>query len=280
MSKVQCLFLEADLSQAEDRVVKALSGHPRAIELALKHPSEFDAHSHSAAAIFSVVRGKSIDPAEVTKQQRNIGKRVRHAKNYGMRAGKLQEVFLKEDGSFIPLNECEDLLAAVDVVEPWIDKYQRETRLQVLNYKRLENSWGRSIDFRDERIDDSLFRRAYAFVPQSEVGDLLKQWGWRMLFEHLKAEGMRSHINLQVHDSLLISVTRDEVYDVATFLDLTMSNERIYGKYKVELGIPVEFALGPNWGKKGRTEWKRLPSQAELEAEFDRLMEGRMREAA
>jgi uracil-DNA glycosylase family 4 len=269
-----CLMLELDLSQAEDRVLKILSGNTEACRLARLHPSEFDAHTYAAARLFSAVLHREIPLEAVTKQQRNTGKRVRHAKNYGMQARKLQEVLLKEEGIFMPLDDCLALLRAVEQVEPWVGEYQAKIRNIVRTQHRLRNSFGAEIDFTYDRHDEALMRRAYAFLPQSTVGRLLNQQGLIPLHRFISERHLLSRINLQVHDALVISVRREEAYGIMAFTVKSLEEPNLYalpGEQPGMLSIPVEIGLGTSWAKKNRIEWKRLPSEQEFLEAYDKL---------
>lgn len=258
------VMLEADLSQAEKRVVDCLTGDPKLIAYARKAPHEFDAHTFNARVIFSAVQGKQLQESDITKDMRYLGKRCVHASNYGTGENKISKVLLK-DGYVRTPTECGLMKAAYLSFFSAIPAWQKSTRAVVLGKKGLTNSWGRHLDFSTARIDDELFRKAYAFVPQSEVGDLLNQYGLVPLYYFIKEKGLEARINLQVHDAVVISCPPSEVYRVMRFLNRAFNHPRTYtgpSGRKVELTIPEEFKLGANW--KGEFEWKKLPPKAEV----------------
>src|SRR5579872_6066211 len=98
------IFLEVDLSQAEDRVVKCYTKSPRLIERARAMPWENDEHIRAAKVLF----GAEI----VTKEQRYTAKRSRHGGNYGMSGKKLSEEMLKDGYTYTP-KECDAFITKI-----------------------------------------------------------------------------------------------------------------------------------------------------------------------
>ena len=236
-----CIMLECDLSQAEDRVVKCLAfnitGNSKLLLRARSMPWENDEHKRAAAVIFR------IGISDVNKTQRYLAKRVRHASNYGMHGKRLSDELLKDGYTFTP-EECQAMIDDLLAADPDVLEWQKATRREIIQYRCLTNSWGRVIDFTYERLDDDLFRRGYAFRPQSEVGMLLNQWGLRPVHQYIKDNGLQARINMQVHDSLKISCPPDEALELALMLKQSLERPRLYGP--TQLVIPCEFKLGLN----------------------------------
>lgn len=260
-----CVFLEADLSQAEDRIVKmlaaALTGNQALRDRARAMPWENDEHLRAASIIFK----KPV--AAVTKAERQIAKPVRHGVNYNEGALTISEVLSKDGLTFTP-DECQKALDALHQADPDIrGAWHPEVRRIVMTHRCLTNSWGRMLPFDHERLDDDTYRRAYAFVPQSEVPDLVNQWGLIPVTSWLNTTGRKSVLHLQGHDSLLLSCPTDEVWDVMQFLRTSLERPRIIGREP--LTIPVEFKMGRTWA--ADVEWKRPPSRDEVEAAVRRL---------
>jgi hypothetical protein len=68
------------------------------------------------------------------------------------------------------------------------------------------------------------------------------------------------HINVQVHDSLLVSVDPHVAFDVAHFIKRNLERPLlIYGNQLIPY---VEFKLGITWA--GDVEYKQLPSREEF----------------
>ena len=250
-----CIMLECDLSQAEDRVVKTLAynvtGNTDILARARSMPWENDEHKRAAVAVFHV----KLDA--VTKDQRYLAKRVRHASNYGMHGARLSDELLKDGHTYTP-EECDAMIEAIHTADPDIREWQKATRREVITTRCVSNSWGRVLDLTYERLDDELFRRMYAFRPQSEVGMLLNQYGLRPTYKYIKERNLSARINMQVHDSLKISLPASEALEVAVMLKRSLERPRWYGP--TQLVIPCEFKLGVNAA--GSIEFKRFDARA------------------
>lgn len=259
-----CCFLELDLSQAESRVVYVRSGDDALVTLARRSPTEYDVHRDNATIIFRVA------PERVTPEQRYLAKRGVHAGHYGLRGRRLSDELLK-DGYVVAPEECDGYIDAYMAKRPGVPQWQRAIRGEILRKKALTNSWGREIDFTHDRLEDDLYRRAYAWKPASDVADLMNQWGFVPLHAFLRGQRMRSRINLHNHDALLLSVRPDEAYDIAAFARESLERPRVYDG--IELTIPLTYKLGPTW--KASVEMLQLPARAEFEEAVGGVMRRR-----
>lgn len=247
------VFLEFDCTQGESRIVDVLAynvtGVAEMLERARCHPADRDLHTENAARIFSVKE------AEVTKTQRYLGKRAKHAGNYGMKGMKLFEELLKDGFVFTP-EECQRYIDAGldDPIVAW----QRKTRLEAMRSRKLiDTVWGGEIDFTFDRNCDDLFRRAYAWRPQRYLAKLVNQWGFAPLAKYIKARGLDARIRLHVHDSLVVSTPVEELYEIMEFVRATL--ERPVNYDGTELLIPLSWTIGARYGR-GK-EFKRFPSR-------------------
>jgi len=257
------VFVECDLSQAEDRVVKVYTGDPRLIEEARSHPADFDTHTANAVRIFD------IETAAVTYDQRYLGKKTVHASNYGMHGKRLSDELLKEGYVRTP-DECQRMIDRRLEAAPAILDWQQRTRMEVMRTRSVTNSWGWALDFTYERLGDDVYRRAYAYRPQSDIGILTNLYGMVPLYEWIEDQRRRertdawrrTRLALQVHDALVVCAPVETAYDVACFMRQTLEREREYGG--VKLTIPVEVKVGRSW--KMETGWKRFPTREMFEA--------------
>ena len=260
------LFLRADLSQAEDRVVKVLSQDPELIELAQTKPWEFDVHTYNAAIVFQ------IEEKDVSKLQRYASKRVVHLSNYGGSPQRASEA-LMEEGFSVSVEECIAGRNRYYKRFPGITEgYHKRVRTQVIEYRKLVNSYGFGIEFPYERLDDALFRRAFAWRPQSEVGFLLNQQGVIPAYEWIQQHAHHSRIAFQVHDEIAIAIGEvAEAWDLARVVRDSLEAERTYDG--AGLSIPAEFALESRYhGRKGEVvEWKMFPTKEEFQNVFEQL---------
>ena len=254
-----CIFLEADLSQAESRVVYMLSEDQTLIEEAQTPPWEFDHHTHNAALLFDK------DASDITKIERHVGKIVSHGAQRQMGGTKLSETMLK-NGFLRTPKECETYIEQYMETHPGILAYFSKVRRLIAQDRGRTNGWGRQIRWEHDRMGDELFRKAYSWRPQSEVADLLNQWGLIELHKFLK-DMPQANINLQVHDSLLISTPPQYAYAIAAFLKKSLERVRMYGAE--QLSIPVEFKVGHTW--QGAHEWSEFPSEEEFHSVIDKI---------
>lgn len=254
-----CIFLEVDMSQAEDRLVKVLTGSDRLIARARSAPWENDEHRRAAEIIWPGL--------EITKDRRTIGKRTRHAGNYGMTGKTHSEQLLKDGHTFTP-QECDKMIEAIiDKDTPEVRHWQAAVRRLIMHQRKLTDSWGAEWIVEFDRLDDDLYRRAYARIPQGEVARTLNQWGLRPVDAYIEDCGLKARVNQQGHDALLISTPPGDAWALTCFLKASLERERLYLSpvtgQRVALTIPVEFKIGRSW--KADHEWKRLPSRSEFE---------------
>lgn len=278
------IFLEADLSQAEGRSVLMLTADPEMIRLAQTKPWEFDMHVHNAAIVFettvdALAQLKKTNKAEYTTK-RQLGKKTVHGAQRDMKGKRLSDELLK-DGFVVPVSVCDRRLEAYHFQVPAIrENYFKGVRKQLMRNKRLVNTWGRVMDFTFERLEDNIFREAYSFLPQSEVADLMNQWGLLPVYRYVR-DLLKHPPNVQVHDSLLISTPPQHAYDIAKFTADSLERPIVYPCGEPLL-IPVEFKLAISWGgdeKKGEVvEFKRMPSKKEFMDVAISLGEKRARE--
>lgn len=246
------IFLEADLSRAEERVELMLGRDPRDIEQARSMPWEFDSYRLTAARMYNVPE------SQITKDQRYLGKRTTLAALRGLAGDRMADE-LSKDELYFTSEECSRFLAAYHAAHPAIQgTYLPDVRKQVLQYRALVNTWGRITRWDYHRLSEKLFLEAYSFLPQSEVADLVNQWGLKPVAKALESGFAR--INAQVHDALLISCLPGDAYMIAQFIRNTLERPRIYANNVMT--IPVCFKLGSTWA--GDHEFNRLPHETEF----------------
>lgn len=250
------IFLGADLSNAENRIVLALTREPSMLALARSKPWELDLHTENVTIIFGT------PAAQVTGDERFLGKVVSHGAQRGMGGRTLSDRILKQLGVVLTPEECDRHIAAY-MRRYWpVKDYFKDIKLQVLKYKALANTWGRIMRFAyDNFQDDAVFREAYSFLPQSEIIDLMNMWGFKPWSRWLQQHTGKPVVH-HGHDSLTACVPAALAYDAALALRATLERPRVY--YNNELTIPVVFSLGKTW--RMSVEYKQLPSRAEFTA--------------
>jgi DNA polymerase I-like protein with 3'-5' exonuclease and polymerase domains len=252
-----CLFVRVDLSQVEDRVCKMYTRADRMVELANRHPEEYDAHTENAKAIFAKKR--------VTKDERYLGKKAVHASQRGMRGDKLSESIMHDTKGevFVHPKRCQAMIDRYleanweirDIYFPWV-------RQKIIGEGVLVNSWGRRWDVRGFKVDDDLLRRGYSFYMQSECADWTNQYGFLPAWRWLKSE-LGKVPNAQVHDEIIASLPQKSLWDYAQFITEAIEQTREMpvgsGNY---LKVPAEITVGTSWY--GGVEFKRLLGREEF----------------
>jgi DNA polymerase I-like protein with 3'-5' exonuclease and polymerase domains len=227
----EVFFIEIDLKQAEDLVVKTLSytvtsdARPLHLVQAVASGTE-DIHKRLASDVFGV------PPTMVTYEQRYVTKRCRHGINNGMGYKRMQQTLLK-DGFIYTINEVKRIFDVINAAEPWVEDFHRACRRAVMRRSGVATSWGWQLrlDHRFERLSEPrTFNRAYTFIEQSEVGVLLKQEGLLTYWNRIRPK-YRARLNMLVHDNLVLSVPRSELYDVISILYRALTAPRRYGIY-------------------------------------------------
>lgn len=248
-------LLSCDLSTAEARVVYMLTKDPHLIAMAQTLPHEYNMIMAATVEVFK----KPSD--QISEDEYYQGKRTVHGAHYGLKGFTMSKVLLKEAYVITP-DECQRLLENYHASRrPIRDVYFDDIHNEIWNNRRLVNSWGREIRWPYERFTEELYKKGYAFKPQSEIADLLNQWGLKPLFKAIKQHKLRSKISAQIHDELLINTILKEAYWIMQLLKSSLERPRYY--YNQPLSIPVKFKIGNSW--EGHYEFKKFPARDEFE---------------
>lgn len=222
-------IVNADLSQAEARVVAYLSEDRRLIEV---FETGGDIHTKNASNIFGVKE------SEVTSEQRYIAKRGTHSINYGAGFKTVGE------SAGIPASEAKRVIARYFASYPRIKLWQMQVQNRLRNSRVLTTPFGRKRTFFN-RFNDSLLKEGLAYVPQSTVADIVNQ---AIIHLYKKWQTQEDKILLlQVHDSIvcqckeeLLQETIQEVKE-ALSIPLVINNRTMI--------IPSDVKIGQNWGE-------------------------------
>lgn len=193
-----------DLSQAENRVVAYLGPDIAMIEA---FEGGVDIHSNTAGLIFN------IDPAEIKRMDdegekcdlaggrythRFWGKKANHGLNYGLgyKSFALHLEVLEKEARF--------LWEQYHRAYPGVRKFHLMVQEQLKKNRTVENLYGRKYRFVD-RWGDSLFKDAYAFIPQSTVADKINREGINFLYYDQETFAP-VELLMQVHDSIVFQI--------------------------------------------------------------------------
>lgn len=239
------VFVSADFSQAEARVVAYYAGETQLIEL-FSDPNR-DVHKENASRIFN------IPIKDITYDQRYLAKRIIHASNYGMQAKRFVSVINgdtddsyghKGTGIRITLSEANKLLDLYHLLFPGIkERFWRNVERELRATRTLVSPFGRKRTFFG-RWSDKLMMEAYAYKPQSCVGDLCCK---ALVMVHSRLPS-GANLLLNVHDSLLVQCLESQVEEVANILLTSMDIPITIGD--ATFTIPTDCVVGRNWGKK------------------------------
>jgi len=239
------VIFEADLSQAEARIVALLARDDETLHL-FDHE---DIHTVTSSWIFGCKPIRDVD--NVSEDKRFIGKTCRHAGNYGEGKRKLMLTVNADARRFgIPISISEknagDILTIFHGRTPKIKKVfhlEVQAALKRLN-QVLTNPFGQRRKF-CERWSDKLFREAYAFIPSSTVKDHLSHTGLRIKDD---LPGLR--ILVESHDAFACMVRETEIDLVGRAFKKHMETPIDFSTCSLPRGlikIPCEVKIGGNY---------------------------------
>lgn len=236
-------FLQLDLKQAESRFV-AYDAPDANLIATLEDPTR-DIHKEVAAEIYGVpVSG-------ITKQQRQLGKKSGHGANYSMKEMTFIDSCIQEMDLVLSKPEATKVLEAYHRLFPGIRQWHAKIRRELAQTRRLKTPWGWERYFWG-RLDDDMFRQAYAFRPQSTIPFVTNQLMLALL--QCRTEGQFSfRLLLQCHDSLLLEVPcesgSDNVAGISHFAEQTELWHPQINLAGGRLIIPVSHESGNSWGE-------------------------------
>lgn len=226
-----CVFLDADYSQIELRVLAHMSGDEKLINA---YRSAEDIHTMTASQVFHV-------PVDmVTPEMRRNAKAVNFGIIYGISSFGLSN----------------DLSISVSEAKQYIDSYfhtypKIKTFLDNLVQSAKDKGYSETILGRKRPIPElssknfrlrSFGERVAMNAPiQGTAADIMKIAMIRV-FNELYSRNLKSRLILQVHDELLIETYKGEVDEVKSILEEAMTKA-------VELKVPlmIETGEGDNW---------------------------------
>lgn len=229
------VFIEGDKSQAESRVSTILANNFDFLSFFDKPPG---VHRLTASWIYNC------SPESVKKNTPpyEYGKRVRHAGTYGMGPYRLSLMIHRA------FKECELLLYKFHRADPSIqDVFHRDIKDALNKNKTLITPFERKRIFYG-KLDDSTYKEAISYIPQSTVSDDLK-----FCMCQLNEAAPWAHIFAEKHDSVTSEVPRERVEEYKEIWDKIMQQPIDFRKCTlsrdIEYIIPTELSIGEeNWG--------------------------------
>lgn len=225
------LFLSADYSQIELRLMADMSGDPDMIEA---FRSGEDIHRATAAKIYK------IPISEVTDDQRRHAKTANFGIMYGISAFGLSERL------GIPRNEAKKLISGYFESYPHIKEYIEgaieKARLKgyvttIMGRKRFLPD----INSRNAVVRSYAERNAVNAPLQGSAADIIKIAMIRIAGE-INRLGMKSRMIMQVHDELIFNVSPDEITQLQEIVIREMTDA-----YHGKVGLEVASGIAKNW---------------------------------
>lgn len=226
------LFVSADYSQVELRLMAHLSGDTSLIE-AFRHGA--DIHAATAAKIFGIPR------EEVTGEMRRKAKTANFGIIYGISAFGLSARL------GIPRGEAKELIDGYFSSFPGVKRYIDKTIEQAHKDGYVDTLFGRrryiqNINSRNRNLVANAERMAINAPIQGTAADIIKVAMVRVA-RRLREEGFRSQMILQVHDELCFTVPGDERERLVAMVKEEM--EQVLPSLSVPLVADV--GVGENW---------------------------------
>ena len=244
-------FGYADLKGAEFLIVAHLTQDPLMLKYAqMTIDGSGDVHRETAAFIFSRMEGKTILPHEIPKDspKRFLGKKTRHSANYLVGWKELMtriNAEALETGVFVTAAEIKLILEGYHALHPGLRHWWNDTESEVRQTGMLRNLFGFPRRFHGHI--SQILTQAVAFVPQSTVGDALNM-GLVACHDDPELLDLGYQDLLNVHDAIGFQYPISQRDAVVSRVRELMSIPITIPKTGDQLRIPVEIAVGPNWG--------------------------------
>ena len=226
-----CRLISADYSQVELRILAHVSGEPRLREAFARHE---DIHAATAAEVL----GK--DPAELTKDERNVAKMVNFGIIYGISAFGLSE------NLEIPREQAQEYIDTYLARFPLVQDFIQRTIEQAERDGYVTTLLGRRRPIPEIRVRNRQTRAlgerlAVNSVMQGTAADVIKVAMLR-IHERLREEGRSARLVLQVHDELLLEAPETETSAVKELV-----REEMCGAYPLDPPLAVDVGAGDDW---------------------------------
>jgi hypothetical protein len=174
-----------------------------------------------------------------------MGKKARHASNYGMRGQRFSDV-LATEGFPIPKKTCDDLLLKVAQYDPSIESvFHQFIRDEISRTRLLRTPFGRErffLGFRPNDANYELYNEAYSYIPQSTVGD---NTGFAVMF----LDRCNDYVVQESHDSVIQECPdrKEDILDAYRKARESFDRDiRFDNGFNIK--IPIEGELGYTFG--------------------------------
>ena len=225
------VFLDADYSQIELRVLAHMSGDEKLIQA---YREAEDIHRLTASQVFHV----PLD--EVTSLQRRNAKAVNFGIVYGISSFGLSQdlsITRKEAAAYI-----EKYFETYPKIKGFLDGLVKDGKehgyVTTMFGRRRPVPELKSSNFMQRSFGE---RVAMNSPIQGTAADIIKI-AMNHVYERMKKEGLRSRLVLQVHDELLIETKKEEIEEVSRILE-----EEMKGAADLAVELDVDMHQGDSW---------------------------------
>ena len=248
------VYYSYDLSQAENRIVAYVGNITEMIDA---FESGKDVHRLTASLIFKKPYEEISDEEDSSpfgdgKSERDWGKRANHGLNYdfGYRSFALMYEMPEADAKFIVESYHRAYPGVRNNYHAYVRQSLRENRI-------VTNLMGRRTLFLDA-WDDSLFKEAYACIPQGTTGDVVNERGINFIYYNQRQFGPLELL-VQVHDSIGFQIPLSVPWieharmlqDIKSMLETPLRTH--FGR---EFVIPCDLMMGLTMNKRTGKELK------------------------
>ena len=227
------LLLSADYSQIELRILAHVTEDK---ELVRAFENNEDIHTATACTLFNCT------PGNVTSEMRRRAKTVNFAVIYGM------SDFTLARGLGMSVKEAREFINKYFETFPGVREYTEETTKKARELGYVTTLMGRrryipEINSANRNIRLFAERAAVNMPIQGTAADMMKIAMIRV-HDAMKSANVKSQMLLQVHDELLLEVTREEYPAITKLVRQGMENA-----YEMRVPLRVDVKIGQNWSE-------------------------------
>ncbi|MBK9713550.1 MAG: DNA polymerase I [Kouleothrix sp.] len=225
-----CVFVAADYSQIELRVLAHISQDPNLVQAFMEGQ---DIHAATASQLFNVPIDK------VDKNQRRIAKTTVFGIVYGISAfGLAPRIGASRSEAQRLIDELFARFPGLrNYIDSTLEEGRREGFVRSLFGRRRYMPELKSSGPRRQAAE----REAINAPIQATAADIMKIAMIRV-DEELRRRGLKTRMLLQVHDELIFEAPKDEVDQVVELVC-----EQMEGAYELRVPLKVDVEAGPNW---------------------------------
>lgn len=226
------VLISADYSQIELRILAHMSGDETLVKA---FAEDKDIHAATAAGVFGVPE------AQVTKEQRSVGKTVNFGILYGQGAFGLSQQLGIEPA------EAENYIRNYYAQFASVAAFKEGVLAQVRKDKLVRTLYGRLRRFPDIESPNANVRAmwertAFNTVFQGTAADLIKK-AMITIQARIEKDFPRAMMLIQVHDELIFEAPSAQVEAFSKMVRTEME-----GVAALKVPLKVDVGSGPNWG--------------------------------